>query len=396
MKILHVTPYLSSVRGGITQAVIEMVQTLQAQGHEVEIVTTNDNGADLLDVPLNQCIDYCGVPVRFFARFSPPIAPILEFQYAGELLGWLWQHISEYDLLHVHAMFCYPCTVAMMIARIKRVPYINQPHGLLCEWSLQQSKFKKQTYLALVERANLNHSQALQLTSVMERQEVSQLGLAAPSVISPLGLFVAPPQPNARQRLRQLLAVPEQQPVILFMSRLHPKKGLDFLIPALSRLSDRPFTFVLAGQGSPKYEAEVDILLNEAGIQSRTYRPGFVTGEQKDLLLQGADIFVLTSHSENFGVVVLEAMAAGLATILTPGVAMSDVLTEKGVGYVPALDVAEITDSLKRCLDHPEAAKAMGTNARELILQHYTWDKVTAKVIETYTQIVKQKLLTPI
>jgi glycosyltransferase involved in cell wall biosynthesis len=393
MKVLHITPSLSSVRGGVTQAVIEMVQTLQAQGHEVEIVTTNDNGTDLLNVPLRQRVIYCGVPVWFFPRFSPPIGPIREFQFSSELWGWLWRYISDYDLLHVHAMFCYPCTMAMIAARIRHIPYVNQPHGLLCAWSLQQSKLKKQIYLALVERANLNHSQALQLTSAMERQEVSQLGLVAPSVISPLGLFVSPPIPQARQRLRQVLGVAEHQPVILFMSRLHPKKGLDYLIPALGKLHDRSFTFILAGNGAPSYEAEVDTLLAAAGIQHCTYRPGFVTGEQKDLLLQGSDIFVLTSHSENFGVVVLEAMAAGLATILTPGVAMAEILADQKVGYVPALDIATIADTLQQCLDQPDEVKAMGNCARELIAQHYTWPKVTAKVVETYTQIVQQKSL---
>jgi glycosyltransferase involved in cell wall biosynthesis len=389
MKILHVTPYVSLVRGGISQAVLEMIRALRSQGLDVELAATNDNGADLLDVPLLKRVEYCQIPVWFFPRFSPKVAAIREFQFSGEFTSWLWQHIHEYDLLHIHAMFCYPCTVAMMIARIKQVPYINQPHGLLCEWSLQQSRLKKQVYLSLIERDNLIHSQALQFTSQMERQEVSQLELKVPSIVSPLGLFVSDPIAQARQKLRQKLNVPEDQPIILFMSRLHHKKGLDYLIPALGQLTDHPFTFVLAGNGDCQYEAEIDALLIEAGIQERTHRPGFVTGEFKDLLLQGSDIFALTSHSENFGVVVLEAMAAGLATILTPGVATAAILEEHQVGYVPALEVSAITEALRHCLENPDETKAIGDRARHLIFQHYTWERVADSLIQTYTEMIE-------
>jgi glycosyltransferase involved in cell wall biosynthesis len=390
MKILHIAPYLSPIRGGISQAVIEMIQALRLQGHEVELATTNDDGAELLAVPLGQRVEYHQIPVWFFPRFSPPVGAVREFQFSWEFTTWLWAHIAEYDLVHVHAMFCYPCTVAMLMARIKQIPYINQPHGLLCEWPLQQSKLKKQTYLALVERANLNHSRVLQFTSQMELQETSQLGLDPDGVIMPLGLFVSPEIPQARQQLRQRLGIPEQQPVILFMSRLHPKKGLDYLIPALSQLRDRSFTFVLAGQGSPEYEAEVDDLLAQAQLQARTYRPGFVTGELKKLLLQGSDIFVLTSHSENFGVVVLEAMAAGLATVLTPGVAMAQTLEADAVGYVPPLEIGAIAATLQRCLDYPEERQAMGERAQALIFQQYTWEQVATKLAHAYAKIIQQ------
>lgn len=389
MKVLHVAPYISPVRGGISQAVIEMVQALRTQGVEADLITTNDNGTTLLDLPLCEVVHYQMVPTRFFPRYSPKIASIREFQYSKALSDWLWHHIEEYDLLHVHAMFCYPCTTAMRIARLKGIPYINQPHGLLCEWSLQQSKLKKQIYLSLIERENLAHSHALQFTSEMERQEVSRLGLEVPTIVSPLGLLASAPIPQAREKLRQLLDLPADRPIVLFMSRLHPKKGLDYLIPALAQLKDQSFTFVLAGNGDAKYEAEVDRLLTVTGLRSQTYRPGFVTGDFKDLLLQGSDIFALTSHSENFGVVVLEAMAAGLIPILTPGVATASILEEHQIGYVPALTISAIAETIGYCLDHPEEMQVVGDRARRLIAEHYTWEQVVRRLIESYQALVR-------
>ena len=292
------------MRGGTSQAVIEIVGALRSQGIDAEIATTNDNGKDLLDVPLykltDQLAEYRNIPIRFFPRFSPNINAIREFAFSRSLTTWLWQHINEYDLVHVHAIFSYASTVAMAIARIQKVPYINTPHGLLCKWSLQQSKLRKQIYLNVIERSNLLHSQSLHFTTQQEQEEFNLLKLNISSFILPLGVQISTLIPDAQSQLHELLQIPDLCPILLFMSRIHPKKGLEYLIESLGKLKEYNFALVIAGSGEPDYVQQIQDLLVTHSISDRAHLVGFVEGEIKNLYLQGSDLFTLTSHSENF------------------------------------------------------------------------------------------------
>ncbi|MBD2164352.1 glycosyltransferase [Calothrix membranacea FACHB-236] len=388
MKILHVIPSVALLRGGPSQAVLETVKALRYIGIEAEIVTTNDNANDVLDVPLYKLIEYKQVPVRFFPRFSPNVHAIREFAFSSELTAWLWKNITKYDLVHVHAIFSYTSTVAMAIARLQKVPYVVRPLGQLCEWSLQQSASKKQIYLNLIEQANLNNSQALHFTSEQEKQEVARLNFKAPHFVLPHGLSIPPTIPNARTYLRTYLNLPADEPIILFLSRLHPKKGLDYLIPALNQVSSHRFTFVIAGSGSKEYEAEIKSLLVTAGISDRTRFAGFVEGETKNMFMQGSDLFVLTSYAENFAVVVLEALAVGLPVLITPSVALASLVQQYELGYVSPMNVSAIASALENYLSYPQQVKQMGERARQIITENYTWEKIAARMIDNYKTII--------
>lgn len=394
MKVLHVIPSLGPVRGGPTKSVLGMVKALNHHGIHADLVTTNDNGPDLLNVPLQQLINHEGVPVRFFPRFSPPIAAISEYSFSSPLAQWLWHHIESYSLVHVHAIFSYPSTLAMIIAQIKGVPYIIRPPGQLCQWALGHRGLKKKVYLNLIEKANLNCSQAIHFASDKEQTESASLGLKPPSFVLPHGITLAKPIANARLALGQRLGLPDDEPIVLFMGRLHTVKGLDYLIPALGKIANQRFSFVLAGSGESNYEAHVQQMITDAGIRGRTHSLGFVTGSFKDLLLQGSDIFTVTSHQENFGVAALEAMSTGLAVITTPGVALSSMIQQQEAGYVCDLDSDAIAKAIQYCLTHSQLAKARGQHAVNIVNRHYTWEAHAAKLSNIYHQVLQQDRLT--
>ncbi|WNZ43379.1 glycosyltransferase [Leptolyngbya boryana CZ1] len=396
MKILHIIPSVSLIRGGPSHAVLEMVWELRQQGIDAVIATTNDDGDGLLQVPFNQWIDYPisateadkTVPVQFFSRFSPALTSIREFTFSFSLTLWLWQHIREYDLLHIHAVFSYPSAIAMKIANLAKVPYIIRPLGSLAQWSLQQGAQKKQLYLRLIQQ-EIQQANALHFTSTQEQQEATASGLAFSSFVLPHGLTLPPSRPDAKTQLRDWLNLPAEDPVILFLSRLHPKKGLDALIAALGQLSNQRFQFVVAGRGTPEYEAELHQQLQAARIQDRTHCVGFVSGDRKHLLLQGSDLFALPSHSENFGIAVLEAMAAGLPVLITPEVALADLVHSEQLGWVASQSPSELAHAIQTCLTTPRIAQSMGERAGQLVRSQFTWQSTIQQLIHHYQTFVQ-------
>lgn len=386
MRVLHVIPSVSPVRGGPSQAVVAMVAALRQQNVEAEIATTNDHGDNELDVPLETLTEHQGVPVRFFARSSSPLRPLREFAYSRTLPGWLESSLTHYDLIHVHAVFSFASTCAMAKARRLRVPYVTRPLGQLCSWSLQQRAWKKRIYLRLIERANLCGAAALHFTTEQERDEAAGLHLGTRNFVAPHGLALPSIMSDARGKLRTRLQLPADERIVLFLSRVHPKKGLEVLIPALAQLATTErFTFVLAGNAEPAdYGEQVMHMLRESGLSTRTRREGFASGEWKQTLLQGADVFALTSHSENFGIAVVEALGAGLPVVVTPGVALVDWVKSEQLGEVAPMKTDAVSAALAHLFMTRESRAVFADRARRAVQRDFSWPAVAARIRAEY------------
>lgn len=387
MKILHVIPSLAEVRGGPTQVALNAVGALRQRGVDAEIATTDDHGSTLLDVPLKQRVEYKGVPVRFFSKSS---LSFKEFIVSPSLTQWLRKHIRDYDLLDIHYLFSCVSTCAGAFARRKGVPYTLRAMGQLTPWALAQSKLRKLIYTSLFERRNLAHAAAIHCTSEAEAEDVRRFGIKTPTVILPLGVREPVRLSDAGQRLRSLYGIPAGSPVVLFLARFHPKKRPELLLQALSRLSARSYDFhlVLAGSGDTGYRNGLARLVSSVGLVSRTSFSGFVTDGDKDLLLQGSDIFVLPSFSENFGIVVAEAMAAGLPVIVTPGVQIAPDIAAAHAGLVVEGEVDALSDAIRKLLADPGLRRQLGSNGKQLAQHHYSWDVIARNLMHVYHTLV--------
>jgi glycosyltransferase involved in cell wall biosynthesis len=385
--------------------VLGLSSALASQGVEVTVLTTDSNGdvgQPPLDVPLDEPVEQDGYQVRYFH-----CSPFRRYKFSLDLLRWLWQHAPEFDLAHIHALFSPVSTAAAMVARCRKLPYILRPLGTLDPADLQKKRRLKQIYAALLERPNLAGAAGIHFTSVQEAKISERFGTHTADLVIPLG--VHPPQPlllraqkegvmPLTDQARFELNIPDNQLLVLFMSRIDPKKGLNLLIPALERLlvgvqGCAPlmnFHFVLAGTNpqDPDYEKQIQEQIKVSPLSSHTTIAGFVTGELKAALLQDADLFVLPSYYENFGIAVAEAMVAGTPVVISDQVHIWEEVKGAEAGWVCPCEVDALSQTLREALENVGEQKRRGTNAQEYALRNYSWDAIASVMIQAYRQIL--------
>jgi glycosyltransferase involved in cell wall biosynthesis len=385
--------------------VLGLSSALASQGVEVTVLTTDSNG-DIgqppLDVPLEEPVEQDGYQVRYFH-----CSPFRRYKFSLNLLRWLWQHASEFDLAHIHALFSPVSSAAAAIARQKKLPYILRPLGTLDPADLRKKRRLKQIYAALLEGPNLGGAAGIHFTSAQEAKVSERFGTQTRDLVIPLG--VNPPQPPllrgeigktiySKGEARRQLGIPEDQPLVLFMSRIDPKKGLNLLIPALESLlvgatheSPLPnFRFVLAGTNpqDPDYENRIREKIKASLLSSCTTITGFVTGELKAALLQDADLFVLPSYYENFGIAVAEAMVAGTPVVISDRVYIWEDIQGAEAGWICSCESYSLAQVLREALQDEGERQRRGENARNYALKHYSWDAIALATIDAYQRIL--------
>lgn len=395
-KVLQVIPSLASVRGGPTEVAINLTKALRKKGVIVEIITTNDNGEEMLEVPLNKLITYRGVPVRFFARFDVELGRDRGFLFSTRLTQWLWENIRNYDILDNHYLFSYSSSCAAAIARWFNVPYTVRTMGQLSPWALAQSQRKKEIYAALLERKNLNKAAAVHCTSCGEVEDVRKFGITTPTITLPLGVNLPDIIPNAKKKLCYEYNLNSDLPILLFLSRLHYKKRLELLLQSLQQLKEQQsFYLLIAGTGETAYINQIKQQIRELNLEANCQFIGFITGETKDLVLQGSDLFVLPSYAENFAIAVAEALAAGTPVVITPEIQIAPNITAAQAGLVVEGTAEAFQDAIAQLLQSPELRSQYGQNGRKLVQERFVWDAIAQQLIPIYQSIIYRQPLPP-
>ncbi|WP_016953285.1 glycosyltransferase [Anabaena sp. PCC 7108] len=388
MKVLHVIPSISPKLGGPTQVVLNLVRALRAEGIDAEIATTNDDEGMLLDVPLFERVEYQGLPVWFF----PPAARIKAFLPSPRFTQWLWKNIKNYDILDNHYLFSYLPSCAAIFAQWQQVPYTVRIMGQLTPWALAQSQLKKQIYSTVIERRNLNNAAAIHCTSVGEMEDALRFEVTPPKIVLPLG--VNPPLliRDAKSKLRHQYNISSEVPIVLFLSRLHYKKRPELLIQSLGGLvkQEQKFHLLIAGSGEDLYVKSLQQIVASLNLTEQTSFVGFVSGYDKDLLLQGADLFVLPTYSENFGIALAEAMVSGLPIITTPGVQIAPEIAAAQAGIIVEGEIEALQGAIANFLNSPQMREQMGQNGRLFALEQYSWQTIAKQLATAYQNIINQ------
>ena len=286
---------------------------------------------------------------------------------------------SAPSILHDHGIWLPPNHYVATLARRRGIPLVIHPRGMLEPWALAHRGWKKRLALRLYQRRNLELAALFFVTAEQELESLRALGLKQPVAIVPNGVDLPPPHVGERDtRLPRNL---------VFLGRIHPKKGLLDLVEALSRVRPSDWRLRFAGPDEGGHLAEVMRRVEVRGLRDSVEYVGVVEGATKTALFAGADLFVLPSHSENFGLVVAEALAHGVPVITTRATPWKG-LEQRGCGWW----IEPTADALAECfraafaLD-PTALRAMGAKGREYA-REFHWPTIARQTADVYRWVL--------
>ena len=307
------------------------------------------------------------------------------------LRRWLQAHVHEYDLVHIHGVFSYASYTAARIARGACVPCVVRPFGVLNRWGMERRNvWLKNMVFKWLEKPMLDTVQALHFTSDEEAEDVARLKIKAPGYVIPLGLDLSP-----------YIQLPSTSPFdarfsdfradksILFLSRIDVKKGLDILLPAFKGVLSKHtgLKLIITGDGDPALIAELKNLAKELSIEDSILWTGFLSGRMRLKAMAKATVFCLPSHSENFGMALLEAMAAGLPCVSTDQVALGVGAAKVGAVYLTPVAVESLTEALLTILSNEQLRADLSVKAQKFAEEFHSMS-VLARRLKGFYEIL--------
>jgi glycosyltransferase involved in cell wall biosynthesis len=388
LRILHVIASLAPRYGGPSQVCLELCQELARAGERVSIHTTNLDGPGTVDVPCHEPVWTNGVEIRYF-----PVQAPRRYALSLPLARALRRTIPEQDLVHIHSLYFFPSTMAAYYCRRAGVPYVVRPHGTLDPYHFRHHRGRKWVYERLFEWRNLNRAAAIHFTTPEEQELTRPLGLTAPGVVVSPGVHAERyrESDHAASAFRDEWPEVRGRRIVLFLGRLTEKKGLDLLVAAFGQLVRQrdDVHLVLAGPDNDGYGRTVRGWLEAEGVVDRSTFTGMLLGPRKLAALQAADVFALPSYTENFGVAVVEAMAAGLPIVISNKVNIWREIADARAGFVVHCDPDEVARAIASVLNDSAARTTMGERARRLVAERFTWSAAGKRMADIYRRIVE-------
>lgn len=391
MKILHIIPTYKPAYsvGGPIWSVHGLNKYLSKKGMDVTVYTTNRAIED--KVPTNRSINVDGVDVYYFPASRPK-----KWEHSKKMRKSLAESIHEYDIVHITSVFLSASTCGSYYARKNNIPYIISPRGALMKETIEgKNTLLKKLYLNLIEKRNLRESSGIHFTVRDEKQEYESLGLPLPSpIIIPNGLEPEEFDLDVEKgKFRKEHNIPEDKKIILFLSRINWKKGLDTLILSFKKVLEEYEDAVLViagGDDKDGYRSKVKEMVKENGLEDDVKFVGMVLDEDKVSVYQDADIFALPSYSENFGIVVAEAMYFGLPVVTTPNVGISNIVKDYKAGFVVDKDESKVSNAMLKILENENLFNKMSKNGKKAADKEFSMDSVANKWIKTYNDIIEE------
>lgn len=288
------------------------------------------------------------------------------------------------DLVHVNGIWNPQNALFQSVAQQLRIKVILSPHGMLEPYILKRNWLKKQIALTLYQKKALKSVDFFHVTANSELSQIRTLGYKQALGVIPNGIDLSDITQKKSSINRKIKN-------ILFLSRLHPKKGIDLLIEAVAKIDIKNFNVIIAGEGDEKYINFLKGYVIKHGVNDVFKFVGPLYGDSKSDVFKNADLFVLPTHSENFGIVIVEALATNIPVITTTGAPWEE-LNKKKCGWWIELNVANLKNTLDKAINKtPEELATMGELGRKLVEENYDIKIVAKQMIVFYNWVCNQR-----
>jgi glycosyltransferase involved in cell wall biosynthesis len=382
VKILHVIPSLSIEDGGPSVAVERMANGLAALGVSVTILTTSSEGR-------NETVKLAfanSIQVVVVRRNLQP------YKVSWPAVAWLRSEISNFDVVHIHAVFSFLSVVAGTMARNRGVPYIVRPLGVLNRWGMSSGRaVAKRVSYAVIESKVLRSASFIHYTSEREASETRELDAElghVPSFILPVPVETGTEETSPAVFFDRFPELRERK-LLLFLSRFGPQKGAELVIEAFAQL-DAGFSqwnLVMAGGGEAAYEKRLKQMAEDLGLRGRIAWVGYLAGPEKWSAYVAADAYILPSYSESFGIAAAEALVAGMPALLSSRIPFAAEAASQGGARLVELTVDAVRKGLEELLPDSTARQSMGAAARRFARDRFTANGITAELLGLYQRI---------
>ena len=377
MNVTHLLSSVSRANGGISESVRRLAQSQLATGQiDVSVVSLQDGFTDQ-DLPRWQPLRPNCYPVRGprAVGYAPALVPALLKQPA--------------DVTHVAGLWMYPSVASLRVAQRTGKPYVVSPHGMLDPWALKNSAWKKQLAACLFERRHLEGAACLQALCASEANSIRAAGYSNPVFILPNGIDL-PASPASSSAPVWAGRFPADRKVMLFLGRIHPKKGLRPLVEAWDSMRSTVWQLVIAGWDQGGHLAELEDLVQKMNLSDRITFCGPLHGEAKDTAYASAQAFILPSFSEGLPTTVLEAWAHRLPVLMTAECNLPEGFTG-GAALEISSEPAKLAQSMLQ-FDRisPSEQAAMGQRGRMLAEQQFNWDRIAREMVAVYRWVAGQ------
>lgn len=381
MKVLHISPsfFPATIWGGTIFSTFSLCNALHnIEDIDLTVITTNTAGYDSSkNISLAE-ISQTQIP--FSIKYCHRIAGL---SISIELLKWLRKKIHWADVVHLTSVYSFPTIPSLLFARMLKKPVVWSPHGSLQRWKGTTKPFLK-TFWESICKAIVNPNACMMhVTSLQEKIESIRIFPKFAYSIIANGVEIPDDASTVPTRQSNLLR-------ILYVGRIHPKKGIENLLLGLAKLTDINYTLTVCGTGSVKYIERIKSLCTYCGIENKIHFAGYLEEHRKSEAFVNSDVCVVPSFTENFGMVIAEALAYGIPVICSKGTPWSEI-TKHRCGIWTDNDPDSLANSIHEIISMDMIA--MGQRGRQWMMREFNWSKIAEDMFDLYKEVTHTQRL---